>query len=144
MLSSLFSGPFLFNSQNLSKFHLRSDRSMHLHSSRSRLLQQKVVQRMATIQSFLEEVREVLVNGDAPVKRWVAAVQRRERSDGAIHPRRPYHVRAAEGRHGNPRRVPALVRQNPVLHTPELAVANKLQCVRQREQVRLEGRSNDL
>ena len=115
--------PF-FDARNLSKFHLRSDRSVHyicnLRSSRSRLPQQKAVQRMATkltIQAFLEEVREVLVNGDAPVKRWIA--------DGAVHPRRPYHVCAAEGRHRNPCR--ALVRQNPVLHTPELAVAYKLQ-----------------
>lgn len=86
-----------------------------------------MVERRAAVKAFVEEVREVLVNGDAPVKRGLAAVRRgREFSDGAVQPRGPYHVCAAEGRHGNPRRVSAPVRQDPVLHAPELAIANKL------------------
>ncbi|WVZ91631.1 hypothetical protein U9M48_037776 [Paspalum notatum var. saurae] len=78
----------------------------------------------AALEAFAVEARDELWSGDAPVERGVAAAAIRD--DGAIQPRGPLYVRAEEAGHGDPRRVLAPVRQDPVLHALEPVVADKL------------------
>jgi hypothetical protein len=86
------------------------------------VLQPEVVER-AALEALAVEVRDELSSRDAPVERRVVTALR----DGAVQPRRPLHVRVEEARHRDPRRVPAPVRQHPVLHAPEPVVADELQ-----------------
>jgi len=82
---------------------------------------QPEVLKRATVETFAVRVRDELSRRDALVERGIAAIR-----DGSIKPRRSLRVRVEEARHRYPGRVPALVRQDPVLHAPEPAVADKL------------------
>jgi hypothetical protein len=87
-------------------------------------LQPEVLKR-ATVEAFAVRVPDELSSRDALVERGAAAAAA-IRDDGPIKPRRPLHVRVEEARHRYPRRVLALVREDPVLHAPEPVVAHKL------------------
>lgn len=91
------------------------------------LLQLEVVEPGTTLAAFPVKVPDELVDRDAPVQRGVATVE--EFLDGAIPPRGSPHPHVHERRHGDPRRRArrVLVRQDPVLHAPEPAIADKLQ-----------------
>ena len=96
------------------------------------LLQLEVVEPGAALAAFPVEVRDELLDRDAPVDRGVATARRRdELLDWAVPPHGPPHV--DERRHGDPRRARALVRQDPVLHAPEPAVADELHAREPRE-----------
>ena len=92
-----------------------------LHSRCGSIPVQPVVVERATIKAYAIKRCDELSSGDAPVDRGVASI-----GDGAIQPRGSLHVGVEEGRHGDPRGVFALVGQDPVLHAPELVIADKL------------------